>query len=145
MPGCEGAKVMSDGAGGCWRGGVAGQLVVSVKSPVRVRARVKGWAPVLPMVTVWVELEVVVTRTGLGKVMVAGVTVRLGLADGAVDAGLGDGCAGDEDGEALIEGEGGGVGGGGDGGLVGELELADGVGVEWVGQWSVRVKGAAEG
>ena len=46
---------------------------------------------------------------GLGKVMVVGVTVRLGLTDGRC-RGLGEGVAGDEDGEALIEGEGDGVG-----------------------------------
>ena len=34
----------------------------------------------LPIVMVCVVLEVLVTRTALGKVMVAGVTVRLGLA-----------------------------------------------------------------
>ena len=39
----------------------------------------KGWAPVLPMVTVCGVLEVLVTRTGVGKLMVVGVTVRLGL------------------------------------------------------------------
>ena len=42
--------------------------------------RAKGWAPMLPMVTGWVEAEVLVTRTGVEKVMVAGVTVRFGLA-----------------------------------------------------------------
>jgi len=62
-------------------GRVAGQSVVEVKSPVRARVRANGCAPMLPMVTGWVVVEVLVTRTGVGKVMVAGVTVRLGLAD----------------------------------------------------------------
>ena len=33
----------------------------------------------LPMVTDWVDAELVATVTGVGKVMVAGATVRLGL------------------------------------------------------------------
>jgi hypothetical protein len=57
----------------------AGQSVVSVKSPVRASERAKGWAPMFPMVTDWVVAEVLVTRTGVVKLMVAGVTVRLGL------------------------------------------------------------------
>ena len=68
---------------------VAVQSVASVKSPVRVRASGKGTAPMLPMVTVWVVLEVLVTRTALGKLMVAGVTVRLGLADWPIPVGWG--------------------------------------------------------
>ena len=80
MPGWDGAKVMR-AVQLPLPGRVAGQLVVEVKSPVRTRARAKGVAPVLPMVTVWVVAEVLVTRTGLGKVMVVGVTVRLGLTD----------------------------------------------------------------
>ena len=79
VPGCEGAKVMS-AVQVLLPGRVAGQLVVSVKSPVRERLRAKGWAPMLPMVTGWVVAEVLVTRTGVEKVMVAGVTVRLGFA-----------------------------------------------------------------
>ena len=62
-------------------GRVAGQLVVSVKSPVMARVRGKGWVPMFAMVTDWVVGEVLVTRTGVGKVIAAGETVRLGLAD----------------------------------------------------------------
>ncbi len=62
-------------------GRVAGQLVVSVKSPVTARVRAKGFVPVLPMVTDCVDAEVVATVTGVEKVMVVGVTVRLGLTD----------------------------------------------------------------
>ena len=58
---------------------VAGQLVVSVKSPERVRARVKGWVPVLEMVTFCVVAERPATTTASGKLMVVGVTLRLGL------------------------------------------------------------------
>jgi hypothetical protein len=67
----------------------AGQSVVSVKSPVRERLRAKGWAPMLPMVTGWVVAEVLVTRTGVEKVMVPGLTVRLGLADWPMPVGCG--------------------------------------------------------
>jgi hypothetical protein len=80
VPGCEGAKVRSTVQVEL-PARVAGQLVVSVKSPVGARVRAKGWTPMLPMVTGWVVAEVLVTRTGVGKVMEAGVTVRLGLAD----------------------------------------------------------------
>ena len=78
VPGCDGAKVretvqMPPAVR------MAGQLVVSVKSPVRVRDRSKGCAPVLAMVTFCGMLEVAVTRMGLGKVMVAGVTLRFGF------------------------------------------------------------------
>lgn len=80
VPGCEGAKVMRM-VQVLLPGRVAGQLVVGVKSPVMTRARSKGWAPVLPMVTVCVVVEVLVTRTGVGNVMVAGVRLRLELTD----------------------------------------------------------------
>lgn len=80
VPGCEGAKVMRT-VQVLLPGRVAGQSVVLVKSPARARASAKGVAPVLPMVIGWVEAEVVVTRTGVGKVMVVGVTLRLGLTD----------------------------------------------------------------
>ena len=80
VPGCEGAKVMS-AVQVLLPGSRSGQSVVSVKSPVRERLRAKGWVPMLPMVTGWVVAEVPVTRTGVGKVMVEGLTVRLGLAD----------------------------------------------------------------
>src|SRR5580704_10741424 len=78
VPGCEGAKVIRT-VQVLLPGRMAGQSVVSVKSPMRARAREKGCAPLLPMVTGCVVVEVLVTRTGLGKVTVAGVTVRLGL------------------------------------------------------------------
>jgi hypothetical protein len=55
------------------------------------------------------------------------------------------GAAGDEDGLTLIEGQGGGVGGWGDGGLVGDLELADGVGVECGGAVVGEGEGLGEG
>ena len=80
FPGCDGAKLRRTVQVEL-PGRVGRQLVVSVKSPVRARVRAKGFAPVLPMVTVCVEPEVLATRTGVGKVMVAGVTVRLGLTD----------------------------------------------------------------
>ena len=79
VPGCDGAKVMS-AVQVLLPGRIAGQSVVSVKSPVRARVRAKGDAPMLPMAMGWVVAEVLVTRTGVGKVTVAGVTVRLGLA-----------------------------------------------------------------
>ena len=79
VPGCDGAKVIR-AVQVLLAGRRAGQSVVSVKSPVRASERAKGWAPMLPMVTGWVVAEVLVTRTGVGKVMVAGVRVRLGLA-----------------------------------------------------------------
>jgi hypothetical protein len=62
-----------------WAARMEGQLVVSVKSPERVRERTKDWAPVLEMVT-FRGLEVPVTTTVLGKLRVVGVTKRLGLA-----------------------------------------------------------------
>ncbi len=70
-------------------GRVAGQSVVSVKSPVRERVRAKEFAPLLPMVTVCVEAELLATRTGVGKVMAAGVMVRLGFTDWPVPVGSG--------------------------------------------------------
>ncbi len=73
--------------------------------------------------------------------MVVGVTVRLGLTDWPMPVGWRMSGAGDEDGEAFVEGEGGGVGGWGDGGFVGDLELADGVGGEGGG----AVVGEGEG
>jgi hypothetical protein len=88
VPGCEGAKVMRT-VQDALPGRVAGQLVVSVKSPVRPRVRVKGCAPELPMVTVWVVVEVLVTTTALGKVMEVGVRVRAGLTDWPVPVGWG--------------------------------------------------------
>jgi hypothetical protein len=51
VPGCDGAKVRS-AVQVLLPGSRAGQSVVSVKSPVTARLRAKGWAPVLPMVTV---------------------------------------------------------------------------------------------
>jgi hypothetical protein len=88
VPGCEGAKVRTT-VQEALPARVAGQSVASVKSPVRVRAREKATGPVLPMVTVWVLEEVVVTGTELGKVIVAGVRVRLGLADWPTPVGWG--------------------------------------------------------
>ncbi len=88
MPGCDGAKVRTTVQVEL-AVRVAGQSVASVKSPVRVRASGKGMGPVLPRVTVWVVLEVLVTRTGVGKMMVEGVTVRLGLADWPMAVGWG--------------------------------------------------------
>ena len=79
VPGCEGAKVTRT-VHVLLPGRSAGQSVVSVKSPVTERVRLKGDAPMLPIVMGWVVAELLVTRTGVGKVMVAGVTVRLGLA-----------------------------------------------------------------
>ena len=88
MPGWEGAKVrMTVQVVVAAR--VAGQLVVSVKSPVRVRVRGKAVAPVLPRVMVCVVALVVVTTYGVGEVDVAGVTVRLGLAVWPVPVGSG--------------------------------------------------------
>ena len=78
VPGCEGAKVMRV-VQVLLPGRMAGQLVVSVKSPVMARVRAKGWEPMLPIVTGCVVVEVLLTRTGVGNVMVAGVMVRLGL------------------------------------------------------------------
>src|ERR1700733_10690587 len=78
VPGCEGAKVIST-VQALLPGRVAGQSVESVKSPVRARERLKGCAPMLPMVIVCVVVEVLVTKTGLAKEMVDGVRVRLGL------------------------------------------------------------------
>src|SRR5580698_4635791 len=75
VPDCEGAKVMR-AVQVLLPGRVAGQLVVSVKSPVRASVRLMGLMPVLPMVTDCVVAEVLVTMTGVRKVMVAGVTVR---------------------------------------------------------------------
>ena len=121
-------------------GRVAGQLVVSVKSPVRARARAKGWVPVLPMVTVCVVLEMLVTTTAVGKLMVAGVTVRLGLTDWPVPVGWGrvvpvTRTVRPWSRVRVVESA------EGRGGLVGELELADGVGFEGGG----AVVGEGEG
>ena len=88
MPGCEGAKVKRTEQVAL-PGRSAGQLVVKVKSPVRPRVRGKGWAPELPIVTVWVVVEVLVTTTALGKVIEVGVRVRLGLTDSPVLVGGG--------------------------------------------------------
>jgi hypothetical protein len=60
-----------------------------VKSPLTERLRAKGRVPMLPTVTGWVVDEVLVTRTGVGKVMVAGETVRLGLTDWPMPVGCG--------------------------------------------------------
>ena len=68
---------------------VAVQSVESMKSPVRVSASGKATAPMLAMVTVWVVLEVLVTTTALEKLMVEGVTVRLGFADWPMPVGCG--------------------------------------------------------
>src|SRR5882757_3171571 len=88
VPGCEGAKVIN-AVQVLLPGRRAGQSVVLVKSPVRVRLRAKGWAPMLPLVMGCVVAEVLVTRTGVEKVMVAGVTVRLGFADWPMPVGCG--------------------------------------------------------
>ena len=71
VPGCEGAKVMRT-VQVLLPGRTAGQLVEGMKSPVTTMARLKGCVPVLPMVTVCVVVEVLVTRTGVGKVIVGG-------------------------------------------------------------------------
>ena len=87
MPGAEGVKVrITEQAPGVR---VAVQLVVEVKSPERATVSGKGWVPVLVMVTVWVVAEAVVTTAALGKLMAAGVTVRLGFADCPVPVGWG--------------------------------------------------------
>src|SRR6202022_3093894 len=70
VPGCEGAKVIN-AVQVLLPGRGAGRSVVSVKSPVRARERLKGWVPMLPIVTGWVVAEVLVTRTGVEKVMLA--------------------------------------------------------------------------
>jgi hypothetical protein len=88
VPGCEGAKVMTTVQVEL-PARVAAQSVASVKSPAKVSASGKATAPMLPMVTVCVVLEVLVTRTALGKLMVAGVTVRLGFADWPMPVGWG--------------------------------------------------------
>jgi hypothetical protein len=86
MPGCEGAKVRRTEQVAL-AGRRVGQLVVKVKSPVMPRVRGNGCAPELPMVTVWVVVEVLVTTTALGKVMEVGLRVRLGLTDWPVPLG----------------------------------------------------------
>src|SRR5277367_1404233 len=50
VPGCEGAKVRRT-VQVLLPGRVAGQSVVSVKSPARARVRAKGCVPMLPIVT----------------------------------------------------------------------------------------------
>ncbi len=57
VPGCDGAKVRRT-VQVLLAGRVAGQLVVSAKSPVRATVRAKGFALLLPMVTICVEVEV---------------------------------------------------------------------------------------
>src|SRR6266700_3482791 len=79
VPGAEGAKArvtvqMTPPAR------TEGQLVVSVKSPERLKERVKGWVPVFDTVRFCVMAEVPVTTTALGKLRVVGETLRLGLA-----------------------------------------------------------------
>ena len=89
VPGWDGAKVMTTEQVEL-AARVAVQLVVSVKSPARARAKAKVDAPVLPMVTVCVEPEMeVTTTTGLAKVRVVGVTVRLGLTEAPLMPGWG--------------------------------------------------------
>src|ERR1700733_5515734 len=88
MPGCEGAKVKRTEQVAL-PGRSAGQLVVKVKSPVRPRVRGKGWAPELPIVTVWGGVGGLGTARGWGKVIGGGVRVRLGLTDARVVVGGG--------------------------------------------------------
>ena len=107
--GLRGSEGEDDGAGAP-PGRVAAQLVASVKSPVRARVREKGAAPVLVMVTVWVVAEMPVTTTGVGEGDGAGRDGEVGVHGRAGDARGREGFAGDEDGEALVEQEGGGVG-----------------------------------
>ena len=78
MPGCDGAKVMKT-VQVVLPGRVAGQSVVSVKSPVRVRARAKGCGAGVADGDGLGGGGVLVTRTGVGKVRVVGRDGEVGV------------------------------------------------------------------
>ena len=128
VPGWDGSEGDDDGAGG-----VAGEGGGAVGGVGEVAgeggARVKGRLPVLPMVTVWVQLEVVVTTDGVGEVDGGGGDGEVGVGGGAVDCRAAGGIwpvtrtVRPWSRVRVVESAGGGLGGD-----VVELELADGVG-----------------
>ena len=87
---------------------VAGQ-VLAVKSPETAVLRAKSVAPAFFRVTDCASVETVVTVTGLTKVTDVGETVRLGLVEVPGDGGRLQGLAVDDDGQAVVECDGGGV------------------------------------
>jgi len=88
VPGCDGAKVMTTEQL-VPPARTAGQLVELMKSPVSERVSGKDCVLVLVMFALCVFAEVVVTTTGFWKVIEAGVTTRLGLADEPATPGCG--------------------------------------------------------
>ena len=78
VPGAVGAKVMV-AEQLVPPANIEEQLVVSMKSPVRIRLRENADTPVFAMFIVCVVLERAVTGTGVVNVTLVGVTTRFGL------------------------------------------------------------------